>query len=74
MDARTTGEWPVLLLDEVMAELDAQRRAYLLGRMKGANQSLMTSTGLELFREDFYQTAKLLRVTAGQISNLQLEN
>ena len=26
------GEWPVLLLDEVVAELDAQRRAYLLER------------------------------------------
>jgi DNA replication and repair protein RecF len=64
------GEWPVLLLDEGMAELDARRRAYLLGRMQGANQSLMTSTGLELFRQDFIQTARLLRVTAGQISNL----
>ena len=25
-----TGEWPVILLDEVMAELDLQRRADLL--------------------------------------------
>ena len=25
-----TGEWPVILLDEVMAELDMQRRADLL--------------------------------------------
>jgi len=25
-----TGEWPVILLDEVMAELDAQRRTDLL--------------------------------------------
>jgi DNA replication and repair protein RecF len=65
------GEWPVLLLDEMMAELDARRRAYLLARMKGANQSLMTSTGLELFREDYHQSARLLRVTAGQISNLK---
>ena len=62
------GEWPVLLLDEVMAELDAKRRTYLLGRVNGANQSLMTSTGLELFREEFCQRARLLQVTAGQIS------
>jgi DNA replication and repair protein RecF len=25
-----TGEWPVILLDEVMAELDLQRRSDLL--------------------------------------------
>jgi DNA replication and repair protein RecF len=63
------GEWPVLLLDEVMAELDAKRRVYLLGRINGANQSLMTSTGLELFGEEFCQRARLLRVAAGQISD-----
>ena len=57
-----TGEWPVLLLDEVLAELDARRRAYLLARINGANQSLMTGTGLELFGEDFCQTAHVLRV------------
>ncbi len=30
------GEWPILLLDEVVAELDAHRRAYLLDRIDGA--------------------------------------
>jgi DNA replication and repair protein RecF len=67
------GEWPVLLLDEVMAELDAARRAYLLGRINGANQSLMTSTGLELYREEFCRRARLLRVVAGQISNIKYQ-
>jgi len=66
MRART-GEWPVLLLDEVMAELDARRRSYLLARINGANQSLVTATGPELLEEDFCQSAKILRVTAGQI-------
>jgi DNA replication and repair protein RecF len=65
------GEWPVLLLDEVMAELDASRRAYLLGRINGAHQSLVTSTGLELFGEEFCRRARLLRVAAGQISNVK---
>jgi len=67
------GEWPVLLLDEVMAELDARRRTYLLGRINGANQSLVTSTGLELFGDEFCQRARLLRVTAGQISNFKFQ-
>jgi DNA replication and repair protein RecF len=63
-----TGEWPVLLLDEVLAELDAKRRAYLLARVNGANQSLTTGTGPELFSEDYVRRAKILRVTAGQIN------
>jgi DNA replication and repair protein RecF len=62
-----TNEWPVLLLDEVLAELDAKRRAYLLARVNGANQSLTTGTGPELFSADYVQRAKILRVTAGQI-------
>jgi len=62
-----TGEWPVLLLDEVMAELDAKRRAYLMERIDGVNQSLITGTGPELFGDEFCQRARLLRVTAGQI-------
>jgi len=66
-----TGEWPVLLLDEVLAELDAKRRADLLARINGANQSLMTGTGLELFGEDLARRARVLRVAAGQVSNFK---
>jgi recombinational DNA repair ATPase RecF len=56
-----------------MAELDAKRRAFLLGRINGANQSLMTSTGLELFGDEFCQRARMLRVTAGQVSNFTFQ-
>jgi len=66
-----TGEWPVLLLDEVMAELDAHRRAYLLARVNGANQSLLTSTGLELFGREFCQRAKIMRVATGQVFDVE---
>lgn len=30
-----TGEWPVLLLDDVLSELDRRRRAFVLGRISG---------------------------------------
>ena len=30
-----TGEWPVLLLDDVLSELDARRRSFVLGRIEG---------------------------------------
>jgi DNA replication and repair protein RecF len=62
------GEWPILLLDEVMAELDSQRRAYLLARIGGVNQSLITTTDPGMFRPDFLARARLLRVTRGRIA------
>src|SRR6266545_504513 len=44
-----TGEWPVILLDEVMAELDVQRRADLLKYIGESEQVLFTTTDLNLF-------------------------
>lgn len=61
------GEWPILLLDEVAAELDAERRAYLLERIDGATQTLMTTTELEIFTPQFLERAAIWRVTEGQI-------
>ncbi len=62
------GEWPILLLDEVIAELDKQRRAYLLERIDGAAQTLMTTTELDIFTEPFLQRATVFEVVAGQIA------
>lgn len=62
-----TGDWPILLLDEVMAELDAQRRAYLLARLDPVSQSLTTTTDLTMFSQDYRARARSLRVTAGRI-------
>lgn len=61
-----TGEWPVLLMDEVMAELDARRRGYLLARIGAVNQALITATGLELI-SDKLPGARVFRIVAGQI-------
>jgi DNA replication and repair protein RecF len=30
-----TGEWPVLLLDDVLSELDARRQEFVLNRIQG---------------------------------------
>jgi DNA replication and repair protein RecF len=61
------GEWPVLLLDEVISELDASRRAYLLEQVKDAPQALLTTTEPGIFTQDFLDHATLWQVTAGQI-------
>jgi DNA replication and repair protein RecF len=63
-----TGEWPVILLDEVMAELDAERRADLLATLADTEQSLLTTTDANLFTGQFIQQAALWRVHAGAVT------
>jgi DNA replication and repair protein RecF len=62
-----TGQWPVLLLDEVLAELDRQRRGDLLARLSESEQSLMTTTDLDLFAPEFVRQAVLWQVRAGRV-------
>jgi DNA replication and repair protein RecF len=62
-----TGQWPVLLLDEVLAELDRQRRGDLLARLSESEQSLMTTTDLDLFAPEFVRQAVLWQVKAGRV-------
>lgn len=62
-----TGQWPVLLLDEVLAELDTQRRLDLLARLLESEQALLTTTDLELFSPDFVEQATLWRVQDGRV-------
>jgi len=42
---RESGEWPVLLLDDVMSELDPGRRRHLLKRFEGV-QTIVTCTDM----------------------------
>ncbi|MFN8530933.1 MAG: DNA replication/repair protein RecF [Anaerolineae bacterium] len=65
------GEPPVLLLDEVVAELDAKRRAFLLSRIDGMAQTLMTTTELDIFTPTFLERATIWRVDNGQIDTGQ---
>jgi DNA replication and repair protein RecF len=62
-----TGQWPVLLLDEVLAELDADRRGDLLGRLMESEQALMTTTDLAMFHASFVKKAKVWNIQAGQV-------
>lgn len=62
------GEYPLFLLDEVVAELDSRRRSYLLERLDGRAQTLVTTTEIEIFSPDFLQRATVYQVEDGQIS------
>jgi DNA replication and repair protein RecF len=63
-----TGETPVLLLDEVLAELDAARRRYLLAQVDSVEQGLLTATDLEMFSTEFRERAALWEVRGGVVS------
>lgn len=62
------GEFPILLLDEVVAELDSHRRAFLLDYLSDDIQMLVTTTELEIFTNDFVNKANLFNVVDGQIT------
>lgn len=62
-----SGSWPVLLLDEVLAELDPARRLDLLNRLVESEQALLTTTDLDLFSKEFTGTSRLWRVEAGMV-------
>jgi len=62
-----TGEWPVILLDEVMAELDIQRRADLLHYVSEAEQVLFTATDANMFTTDFLEKSEVWKVEEGTI-------
>jgi DNA replication and repair protein RecF len=63
-----TQDEPVLLLDEFIAELDSERRAFLLERIQSASQALLTTTEPEMFTPAFLQKALVWQVRSGQIT------
>ncbi|MBE2201526.1 MAG: DNA replication/repair protein RecF [Anaerolinea sp.] len=66
-----TGDTPILLLDEVVAELDEKRRALLLRYVQNATQALLTATDPGMFTDDFLQQSSRMVVQNGRIA---LEN
>ena len=62
-----TGEWPVILLDEVMAELDLQRRADLLKYVGESEQVLFTATDEHMFSPEFVEKSEVWQVRDGNI-------
>lgn len=65
--SRLSGETPILLLDEVLAELDGQRRDMLLKTIQNVEQAILTSTDPSMFTADFLSRACTMTVTAGRI-------
>ena len=63
-----TGEFPVLLLDDVLSELDFNRKKYILSTI-GQIQTIITCTGIEDLYEYLDEKAKVFKVKNGEIVN-----
>ncbi|MBV1818780.1 DNA replication/repair protein RecF [Clostridium cochlearium] len=59
------GEYPVLLLDDVLSELDSSRQKYILNSIKDI-QTIITCTGIENIKKYLKAEAKIFNVENGQ--------
>lgn len=62
------GEYPLLLLDDVLSELDANRQSHLLQNIKDRVQTFVTTTGVEGLYHQTLQQASIYRVKQGTIT------
>ncbi len=63
----TTGETPLLLLDDVMSELDAARRHALLEALAAVDQAIVTTTDWGDFSLEVLSQARKLTVERGSL-------
>ncbi|SHK57969.1 DNA replication and repair protein RecF [Clostridium cavendishii DSM 21758] len=61
-----TGEYPVLLLDDVLSELDFSRKRYILSSIQNI-QTVITCTGIEDLTDYLDENSKVFRVRDGFI-------
>ncbi|MFT8714624.1 MAG: DNA replication/repair protein RecF [Leuconostoc pseudomesenteroides] len=68
-----TGEYPVLLLDDVLSELDANRQTHLLLAIQDKVQTFITAPSLTDVARQLIHTPKVFHVKHGEIT-LETEN
>lgn len=61
-------DYPILLLDDVLSELDGERQNHLLSAINHI-QTMITCTGLEDFVNNRFQIDKLFRVVDGTVAD-----
>jgi len=63
-----TGESPIVLLDDVMADLDEERRARVFAAVGGDCQTFATASTLSLFASDVVEHASVFTVSGGMVT------
>lgn len=62
-----TNEYPILLLDDVMSELDHKRQSNLLNYIHGKTQTFITTTDLAGISWEKIKTPKIFQIKSGEI-------
>ncbi len=62
-----TGEYPVLLLDDVLSELDDERQTHLLKTIQDKVQTFLTTTSLDGVKKDLLHHPRIFNVRSGHI-------
>ena len=63
---RTVRDYPVLLLDDVLSELDNKRQEHLLSEINHI-QTMITCTGLDEFVSSKFQMDKIFKIVEGTV-------
>ncbi|MBP1971059.1 DNA replication and repair protein RecF [Virgibacillus natechei] len=61
------GEYPVLLLDDVLSELDQYRQSHLLNTIQGKVQTFVSTTSVDGINHETLKNAELFHVKGGTI-------
>lgn len=69
---QVVGEPPLLLLDDVLAELDPNRQKQLLEVIGDRFQTIITTTHIDIFNYEWIKNSQILGVEAGKISEILL--
>ena len=65
------GEYPILLLDDVLSELDDYRQSHLLNTIQGKVQTFVTTTSVDGIDHQTLKEAAAFNVKAGGITKIQ---
>lgn len=65
---KTVKDYPVLLLDDVLSELDSKRQEHLLSEITHI-QTMITCTGLDEFVSSRFQMNKIFKIVEGTVES-----
>lgn len=68
-----TNEYPILLLDDVLSELDDTRQNNLIKYLSNDVQTFITTTSLKNIKEELCNKAKIYRINEGRIKEARYD-
>lgn len=67
-----TGEYPILLLDDVLSELDDSRQTHLLNSIQNKVQTFITTTSLDGVQMELLDEPLIFYVDSGEVSDEEI--